>query len=171
MRSQGRGPAAALGLQPVQMEALRYLARCNRYSNTPVAVAEYLGSTKGTVSQTLKALEAKGLVSKVADPKDRRVVHLMPTAQGLEILHRAEWGLAPGGPFETSAGPHLGALIAGLRRLLRALQTAHGLRSFSACASCRYNQRTPEGIRCGLTGETLSASELGLLCREHTDPV
>lgn len=170
MRSQGRGPAAALGLQPVQLEALRYLARCNRYSNTPVAVAEYFGSTKGTVSQTLKALEAKGLVSKVPDARDRRVLHLEPTAQGLGLLDQAAPHPAFTVSLEASAGPHLSALIPGLRRLLRALQMANGLRSFGACGSCRYNQRSPEGIRCGLTGETLSDSDLGLLCREHAEP-
>ena len=36
-------------LQPIQLSALLYLARCNRYSNTPLAVTEYLGLTKGTV--------------------------------------------------------------------------------------------------------------------------
>ena len=48
------------GLNPAQWEALRYIARANRYSRSPSAVAEYLGATKGTVSQTLKALEHKG---------------------------------------------------------------------------------------------------------------
>jgi DNA-binding MarR family transcriptional regulator len=171
MRSQGRGPAAACGLQPAQMEALRYLARCNRYSNTPLAVAEYLGTTKGTVSQTLKVLEAKGLVTKVGDPKDRRMVHLVPTDQGLEILHQARRDSVPQGSLEASGGPDLSALVTGLRRLLRALQTANGLRSFGACASCRFNHRTLEGIRCGLTGESLAECELGQICREHAEPV
>jgi DNA-binding MarR family transcriptional regulator len=50
----------ASGLNPAQAEALRYLLRANRFSRTPAALAEYLGSTRGTVSQTLLALEAKG---------------------------------------------------------------------------------------------------------------
>src|SRR5690606_124477 len=33
------------GLNPAQWEALRFVARANRYSRTPTALAEYLGST------------------------------------------------------------------------------------------------------------------------------
>ena len=49
------------GLHPAQWEALRYLASANIFSNSPKALARYLGATKGTVSQTLAALVAKGL--------------------------------------------------------------------------------------------------------------
>ena len=52
------------GLNPAQWEALRYIGRANRYSASPTALADYVGSTKGTVSQTLIALEAKGYVSR-----------------------------------------------------------------------------------------------------------
>ena len=46
-------------LKLAQLESLHYLGSCNIYSNTPAALAEYLGSTKGTTSQTLSALEEK----------------------------------------------------------------------------------------------------------------
>src|SRR3546814_1620435 len=63
-------------LNPVQWEALRYLAQANRYSVNPSALTEFLGSTKGTVSQTLIVLESKGLISRDADPGDRRQLRL-----------------------------------------------------------------------------------------------
>ena len=47
------------GLNPAQWEALRYVSRANRFSNSPGALAQYLGSTKGTVSQTILSLEKK----------------------------------------------------------------------------------------------------------------
>ena len=78
--------AHAEGLLPVQWEALRYLARANRFSKTAAALTAYLGITKGTVSQTLKALEAKGLVRKVPNEKDRRSNHLSITPRGQKLL-------------------------------------------------------------------------------------
>ena len=48
------------GLNPAQWEALRYLARANRFSRTPAALADFLGTTRGTVSQTVIALERTG---------------------------------------------------------------------------------------------------------------
>jgi MarR family transcriptional regulator, organic hydroperoxide resistance regulator len=170
LRGQARSAVADLGLQPVQLEALHYLERCNRYSNTPLAVAEYLGSTKGTVSQTLKVLESKGLVDKVTDVKDRRVVHLVLTPRARELLA----GAVPAPILRQAAagpgGPDVKVLVAGLRVLLRGIQAAHGHRSFAVCATCRYNDRTPDGFRCGLTGEPLGESDLSLICREHAYP-
>lgn len=57
MRAWSREQPLVAELQPVQLSALHYLARCNRYSDTPLGVTEYLGLTKGTVSQSLKVLE------------------------------------------------------------------------------------------------------------------
>ncbi|MFN2812475.1 MarR family winged helix-turn-helix transcriptional regulator, partial [Escherichia coli] len=69
-----------------QLSALHYLARCNRYSDTPLGVTEYLGLTKGTVSQSLKVLEGRGLISKLPDARDRRSVHLRLTDAGRALI-------------------------------------------------------------------------------------
>src|SRR5688572_9564232 len=69
-------------LNPAQWEALRYLGRANRYSRTPTALTHYLGATKGTVSQTVIALERKGLLRRATDPRDRRGIRLRLTARG-----------------------------------------------------------------------------------------
>jgi DNA-binding MarR family transcriptional regulator len=67
LRIDSRQAGADHGLQPVQLEALHYLSICNRYSDTPAAVTESLGQTKGTVSKTLRVLKRKGLLSKQLD--------------------------------------------------------------------------------------------------------
>ena len=64
IRTAQRQAAAGLGLQPVHLQALQYLARANRYSNTPQSLADYLGMTKGTVSQSVLLLARKRLVSR-----------------------------------------------------------------------------------------------------------
>ena len=70
------------GLLPVHRALLRYLARANRYSDTPGAATLYLGLTKGTVSQSIALLERKGMLRKSRDGADRRVVRLRLTAKG-----------------------------------------------------------------------------------------
>ena len=74
------------GLLPVHWETLHYLRDANRFSRTLAAVTAYLGLTKGTVSQTLKTLEGKGLVSKEIDPGDRRSKRLALTRPGEQML-------------------------------------------------------------------------------------
>lgn len=161
LAAEQRRTAAVQGLQPVHAQALHYLARCNRYSNTPAAVAEYLGLTKGTVSQSLRILERRGLIARRRDPTDRRVVRLRLTAKGArlaaELAAPAPWRDLPG----DEAGP-------ALERLLRTVQQRNRSRTFGVCASCRFFQSESEtAFRCGLTGEPLSASDAVLICREH----
>ena len=55
-----RGRESGGGLNPAQWEALRFLSHANRFSRTPAALADYLGSTRGTISQTLIALQLNG---------------------------------------------------------------------------------------------------------------
>jgi DNA-binding MarR family transcriptional regulator len=60
LRAEERRACARFRLQPVHVNAMVYIARSNRFSNTPAALTEFLSLTKGTVSQTLLVLEQKG---------------------------------------------------------------------------------------------------------------
>jgi DNA-binding MarR family transcriptional regulator len=170
LRVQARAAGAAFGLLPVQLEALRYLHSCNRFSDTPQAVTEYLGQTKGTVSQTLKVLESKGLVTKVADAADRRVVHLDVTSRGRRVLAETAPAPAVRGAFASLSESDRDRVRDGLEVLLMAVQKQHGGKTFAACITCRFNRETPEGHLCGLTGEKLTSPELERICREHAFP-
>ncbi|MDE2444672.1 MAG: MarR family transcriptional regulator [Alphaproteobacteria bacterium] len=74
------------GLNPAQWEALRYVSRANFLSNTPGALARYLGATKGTTSQTVLALIKKGLVVKTTRSADARSVILTLSEAGQMAL-------------------------------------------------------------------------------------
>lgn len=168
-RNQARAFALAHGLvDPVQLAALSYLARANRYSNTVAAVVDYLGLTKGTVSQTVALLERRGLLRKRSDPTDRRVVRLELTPKGLQLARRFHRQLLLNKLGVD--GVRLAALETDLEALLRAIQRAHGGRSFGVCQSCRYFQRQGAEFRCGLTGEALSRAQIVRICREHEPP-
>src|SRR4029079_9135990 len=83
------------GLNPAPWEALRFLARANRFSNSPCALTRSLGATKGTISQTVKALERKKLIAKSERPGEKRSVVLRLTAGGAELIANDAWsGLA-----------------------------------------------------------------------------
>ena len=75
-----RDAAARQGLLPIHIQVLHYLMRANRYSDLPIAIAEYFGITRGTVSQTLAVLERKGLLTKEPDAQHGKRVHLKPVS-------------------------------------------------------------------------------------------
>lgn len=89
IRSEERKKCTEFGLQTVHLQALDYLSRCNKYSDTPAALTNYLGMTRGTVSQTLLLLEKKGYIKKTTDTSDRRVIHLSLLPEGNNILTKA----------------------------------------------------------------------------------
>ena len=159
----------AAGLNPAQAEALRYLARANRFSRTPASLADYLGSTRGTVSQTLLALEAKGLVERQANLRDGRSIQLRVTPAGWEFLAADPVRALAGVIAEVDGGADLAD---GLEAILRQVIAERGGRAFGACRTCRHfrrDQRT--GLsphHCALLDEPLSDEASTLICAEQT---
>lgn len=170
LRMETRAFGLKLGLQPVQMEALTYLTQCNRYSDTPQAVGEYLGLTKGTVSQSLKILEQKDLLRKQPDKNDKRMVHLIPTVKGKNLIKNAlaDKSLTPS--LAKSGALKINKLTSVLQSALREMQMTNKRKAFAACHTCRFNEKIEKGYMCGLTRETLSVKEIQLICREHEYP-
>jgi len=168
LRNESRNLLSAFGLQPVQLDALRYLARCNRYSDTPMAVADYLGQTKGTVSQSLKVLEKNGLIQKCVDHKDKRVTHMSVTDAGRALLQRHSVSTLLGEETPGLGEQQIVQLNRLLKQLLSAIQAANQFKTFGQCASCSHHRHLADGqYQCGLTQETLRAEEIELVCREH----
>jgi len=170
IRSEERKKCAELGLQAVHFQVLNYLSRCNKYSNTPAAVANYLGMTRGTVSQSLIILEKKGYIEKIQDQNDKRVIHLKLLTAGENVLKQArstdlfgnatqilQTGLATA-PTDANV----------FQEALTALQKANQSQSFGVCKTCRNFREKDNGYFCELTQEALSPSDINQICQEHT---
>ena len=169
LRNELREALIPYGLQPVQFEVLDYIGRCNRYSDTPMAVTEYLGQTKGSVSQTLKVLERNELIEKSPDSKDGRLVHLSLTAGGRHLLRKAYPSSVLNKSLPALDSKQIHELNDTLVELLRTLQAQNNRRSFGQCFSCEHHiKEGRDRFQCGLTGEPLSNTDIELICREHS---
>lgn len=163
-----RDDGARHGLLPIHVQILRYLAQANRYSDLPIAIADYFGITRGTVSQSLAVLVRKGLVRKEADARHGRRIHLKLTPAGEAVLQdswsgKVEAALAVAGLDPTP-------LEDMLRSVLVALQQLNGQRPFGVCRQCAHFLREGDGARCGLTAEPLAMEQTLRICREWTRP-
>lgn len=76
------------GLRDREWMALRFLARANRFSRTPSALASYVGTTRGTASFIIDELERLGYLERKRSAKDKRSVMLSMTQQGKKFLVR-----------------------------------------------------------------------------------
>jgi DNA-binding MarR family transcriptional regulator len=160
------------GLNPAQWEALRFFARANRFSNSPGALTRYLGATKGTISQTVKALERKKLIEKSERPGEKRSVVLRLTTAGTELMAKDPWSeLAQN--CEALGGKTRRRMERGLSEVLAQEITRRLAPSFGTCATCRFwrtdarmdDARGPH--LCTLFDEPLSAIESSQICIAH----
>lgn len=164
-----REDAARHDLLPIHLQVLSYLARANLYSDIPVAVAEYFGISRGSVSQTIAVLERKGLIERHSEVRNRKRVHLKLTDRGHEVLEES-WARRLDRILAAQPTADVKTLDAGLRGLLRTLQAENGQQAFGICHQCQYFLKESGGYRCGLTSEVLEREQTDRLCREWTTP-
>jgi len=150
-------------LNPTQKAALAYLARANRYSRSPSQAAEYLAATRGTVSQTLKALARKGLIEERRSRSDRRWISYTITPQGLDALNGKTVIDEVLDSLEPSAAK---ALSTGLTSLVHGVLDARGNRRFGLCRNCRFHRIKGAGGFCALLEVNLAPVETGQICHE-----
>lgn len=151
-------------LNPAQSAALTYLAQANRFSRAPSQVADYLNATRGTVSQTLKALQRKGLLREDRDPADGRRVSCTVTPEGLALLQRPR---ISDDAVNSLTEAQTAALEDGIATLLRNMLAQRGGRSFGVCHSCAHHRRDGQARRCALLEVDLTAQDSNMICHEH----
>ena len=166
-----RASEAADDLNPAQWEALRYFVRANRFSRTPAALADYLVSTRGTISRTLTSLEAKGYLRRGPSSRDGRSIECFLTAKATKALSRDPL-TALAHDIEAACGEDTPALAEGLRSTLLTAIARNGGRAFGACFTCRHFRADVRPDRsaphhCGLLDEPLSQVESQAICVEQ----
>jgi DNA-binding MarR family transcriptional regulator len=157
------------GLKPVQWQALRFLAAANRFSRTPGGLTAYLGQTKGSVSQTVAALTAKGLVERSSDEADQRIVRLNLTQAGSALVDARPLPVAEDllNALNSEERLAFGQLI---DLMLQSSLAKRGHRPFGICATCHHFQKRAGNAganRCGLLKVDLTNSEAQEICIEH----
>jgi DNA-binding MarR family transcriptional regulator len=164
----GEGAAASADLSPAQAAALRYLGRANRLSRTVSALAAYQGTTRGTVSQTVKALERAGYLQRVRSDRDGRSARLDLTAAGRARLNRlGDDPLADA--LERLPSADRAALGQAVLRLAGQLAD-RGAGGFGTCPTCRHLESGcgagPD--YCRWAGQPLDASDRAALCVSYS---
>ncbi|QIG48670.1 winged helix-turn-helix transcriptional regulator [Nordella sp. HKS 07] len=167
-----RGGEFGEGLNPAQWEALRFLARANRFSNSPGALTRYLGATKGTISQTVKALERKKLIVKSERPGEKRSIVLELTEAGHAMMAKDPW-MALAAACGELGGKTRRRMDKGLAELLAGETARRQSPSFGACDSCRFWREQGRGDDalgphlCMLFDLPISTTEVAQICIAH----
>lgn len=162
------------GLSPIQIQFLVYLLHHERSTLCRVShLAREFQLTQPTVSDAVRALEAKGLVTKEPWPDDRRISTIKLTPQGRELAqHLSGWADVVKPHVERLAPDEQQQLMLALMRLIASLQEAGIVSLTRMCLTCRFfepnaatDSTTP--YYCRLLEKPLSTAELRFDCPEQ----
>lgn len=164
--------AGEAGLNPTQAQALAFLA-ARPPGIRPKHIATHLGVSAASVTDTLNALDRKGLVLREADPTDARAVALRPTAEGLRVnqaitaaASQVAMALAQLSPAEQAS------LLLAQVKLVRSLQLADAIPVQRLCVTCRhFRSNAHPGAahphHCAFANAAIGTEDLRLDCGEH----
>lgn len=151
-------------LNPTQRSVLTYLGRANRFSRSPSHVAEYLGTTRGTISQSFKSLLQKGYVSEIRSTQDKRAISFSLTLKGEEIAN-AGGGLDFSLLYLDDAKKQV--LEVTLTDVLKRFVLQNNGRAFGVCKTCIHFETSQSGGFCKLLSEPLAPEETSMICHEQ----
>ncbi|WP_244480456.1 MarR family transcriptional regulator [Rhizobium sp. Root1220] len=172
MRSDEWAKAEATGLKPTQLAILDYLAGREAISRVK-EIANYLGVSQPTATDSILALERKGFIAKTTSADDKRSATIGITAEGRAALSAANTveGSA------TAAARALPAqaqedLLMSLVTMIRHLQEADAIPIQRMCATCRYfrpylHNGAVKPHHCDFVNAAFGQSEFRIDCREH----
>lgn len=167
-RERGRS-----GLTPTQATILALVERRGGDGPTLGELAEELGVTAATASDSVSALAAKGLVVKERSAQDKRSLAIRLTAGGAREAKRcAEW---PDALLTVVAALDAGeqaVLLRALTKMIRELQEHGRIPVARMCATCRFfrpyahpGHERPH--HCAFVDAAFGERELRLECADH----
>ena len=127
------------GLTANQWTALRYFAEANRFSRTVSAFAAYNATTRGTASQTIKALETQGYLARTRYDRDARTARIDLTEAGWSKL-AADPSQALIHALAQLPNSLRGQFDRAVERLTSWVAATRAHDAFGTCAGCRYLQ-------------------------------
>ncbi|MFT4620319.1 MAG: DNA-binding MarR family transcriptional regulator [Dinoroseobacter sp.] len=158
-----RGEDMQSPLTAAQWTCLRFFARANRVSRTPSAFASFQSTTRGTASQTIKALEIKGYLTRFRSEQDGRSIRLEITEPGLEVLKSDPLAdmISVIDALETK---ECGAFLRTLSHVSGTLAELRGAHAFGTCKACTYYAQSDGGGYCACIAAELAPEDFGKLC-------
>ncbi|MEZ2142908.1 MarR family transcriptional regulator [Bradyrhizobium sp. DN5] len=155
------------GLSDREWMALRFLARANRFSRTPTALASFLGTPRSAASQIAAVLQSKGLMVRKPSAEDKRSISLCLTSEGERFLERDPMN-ALRDQLVALELPDQSRLRDTLRRVLVGLDVAKRRHRSDVCSECMFLIESGEGkdrrFKCRLFRKSIAQKETTLLC-------
>ena len=139
-------------LSPIPMDGAPLLRPCQSVLPNPSAIAEFQATTRGTATQTIKALEAGGFVVRRRSAADGRSVSFRLTGKGNKAVARDPFEVLVRAVNSLDAEEQT-AMHHALHQVLTTVAASGAHRRFGVCQDCAH---LGGETCCGATSATLS---------------
>lgn len=173
LRTDQWSQAGAVGLNPTQILALEYVASRYAQGVRIKNIAEHLGVSQPTATDTIVALERKGLIEKKPDAKDARATSVLVTKQGSATLTSLAGAMLATETALSRLEPEEQADLLLLQiKLIRLLQQAGAIPAQRVCVSCQYFKpySYSDALKphhCAFVNAAFGDRDLRLDCHDH----
>ncbi len=157
-------------LSPIQVQVLIFLLHHSDEKRKVSYLAEEFNMTRATISDTIKTLEQKELITKTYEQHDTRsyIIHL--TKKGKDIARKT--GLFTREirtPIDQLHQDDKENLLLGLFNIIRHLNQSGVITIQRMCMTCAYYQQSEsgQGHFCKLLHQELNVTDLRIDCPEH----
>ena len=170
VRNRAWDAGEELGLSPLHVQLLAFLATHPARMRRASALANEFHLSKATVSVALRKLESGGYLKQVVNAEDARIKELHLTAKG-ERAGRFAAGhlnaLLP--PLEALSNADRNDLYTLLFQVLAGAQRSGLVQVDRMCPTCVHFKKGRNGAYCKLLRKPLKPHELRVDCPEHVE--
>jgi len=155
-------------LSPIQIQILIFISFHSVEKCKVGYLANEFNMTKATISDSVKVLLSKGLVTKEIDPIDTRSYTLSLTDEGKKIAKKASFFASSiEQPIEKLTEEQKIIMLNGLLKLIYDLNKSGIITIQRMCFNCSY-YKIEKGLHyCNLLNTKLAESEIRVDCPEH----
>jgi len=159
--------AKKTGLSPIQIQILIFLQYHPTTPNTPSYLADEFNVTRATITDSVRLLLEKGIITKTKDPADARSYQVALTSEGKRIAQStsafsSELLGAVGGLKEVTRS----RLFDGLYEIIEALSQQSVISVQRMCKNCRFLQNSDGQLHCRFLDLPLEPTSLRIDCPE-----
>ncbi|MEB8330198.1 MarR family winged helix-turn-helix transcriptional regulator [Flavobacteriaceae bacterium KMM 6897] len=162
--------AKLVGLSPIQIQLLIFIAYHNQELCNVSHLAKEFNITKPTISDAIRILDKKGLISKDFSSVDNRSYSIRLTPSGSKIVaETANFAEPLKTPLNGIQHTRLENLFETLSKLIYQLNQNGILTVQRTCYGCKFYKHTENEDFCNLLNKELLNSDIRLDCPEYEE--
>lgn len=160
--------AKLLGLSPIQIQILIFVSHHKSSICNVSHLAKEFNISKPTVSDAIRVLDQKGMITKDFSLADSRSYSIQLSAMGKKIVKQTENFANPlKSELENNEQTELETLFGTLSKLIYQLNQSEILTVQRTCYGCKFYTQTENSDYCSLLEKNLLNTEIRLDCAEY----